>query len=259
MQDLFINCWYDPMKSTQFRQCEDRNVRLGFLFHPEDFGIHTNEQYHMEFEFSNIDNMETVFERTFEWDRLNAIKELLKQGFYKESLTLALLLPDICSKVASLSDSSYPTKDDAKYEKWINDNVYQYEIGEHGVHKDKFDCVNGFFCHNLRCKLVHGDEKDIQLIPNNPESSFIQQGYKKVFFRWTDANESILISICNERKEKYAIIGHSVSQFVLTILCAANTLYKNTENKKLFYDGCEIASIKAEHIEINSKERHEDE
>lgn len=254
MSDLFVNFGYSPIKYPKLLLCEDEKVRLAFLFHPEDFGIRMNEKYSVDFEFSEIDDVNEVFARTFEWSRLNVIKELLKQGFYKESLTLALLLPDVCSKVAATVSDNYPEGGDERYKKWVDENVYQYDRGCHGAQKNNFDCVNGYFCYTLRCKLVHGDEEDIQALPNNPESSFMQQGYKKVFFRFTNADESILISISNEDNEKYAIIGHSVKKLVLTILCAANALYKNTENKKLFYDGCEIVPITAEFMDTNKGE-----
>ena len=254
MSDLFINFGYSPTKYPKLLLCEDEKTRLTFLFHPEDFGICVNEKYNVDFEFSGMNAIDEVFARNCAWGRLNTIKELLQQGFYKEALTLSLLLPDICSKVVATTDNTYSNDIGERYRKWIDDNIYQFDIGCHGAQKNKFDCVNGYFCYNLRCKLVHGDAEDVQLLPNKPESSFMKQGYKQVFFRFTDADESILISICNEKKEKYAIIGHSVKKLVLTILCAANTLYQNTADKSLFYDGCEIVHITAKLIDINNGE-----
>lgn len=173
----------------------------------------------------------------FTWDRLVEIDSLLKQNRYKTALILALTIPDICSKIefGEHVDQKY------RYARWFDENIYKYEIGEHGRTDSNFDCLNGYCCYQLRCKLVHGDTSDIESVINHEESHFKRnKNYRHVFFRLTNKDYSELFIIENFSGERYAIVLHSVIQLIKSIISAAENCYRQTENKSLFYDGCFI-------------------
>ena len=182
--------------------------------------------------------------RKYEFDKLTEIRELLLKGYYKSALTMALLLPDVCSKIAYPELKDLDESKSHKYEKWYNEYVFKTEIGNYGIDASHFDCFNGKMAYLLRCRLVHGDEKDIEELVNRPESSFIKKGYKKVYFNLTDFDFSILLSIKNDKNEIFSLIMRSVPQIVLSILSCTDELYKKTDDKNLFFDGCNILSIK---------------
>lgn len=177
---------------------------------------------------------------SFEWERLNEIFWLLKLQHYKAALLLALTIPDICSKI------EFPDEEDLgiRYQKWFDNNVSSTLIGEHGGDNKHFDCVNGYFTYQLRCKLIHGDSIDIEEVVNRPQSSFISRDqYQRVIFRFYDKEYSEIFEILNEDDEKFIVIFHSVPQLIKTILCAAEKVYQNTNNKNLFYDGCFVQTL----------------
>ena len=151
------------------------------------------------------------------------------------SLLLTLTIPDICSKV------EFDAKEELgeRYQKWFDKNISPNLIGEHGRNGKQFDCVNGYFVYQLRCKMIHGDAIDIETIVNKPESSFINRHkYEKVIFRLSNKEYSEMFVIQNNHKQKFAIIFHSVPQLIKHILIEADSLYKKTNDKTLFYDGC---------------------
>ena len=122
-----------------------------------------------------------VFNKRFCWERLNAIKRLMDMGFFEEALTLSLLLPDICSQL------EYPKIESgrSRYEKWYDENVDKYNIGEYGKGGRTFDCFNGYFMHNLRNRYVHGQAvgKTLEEIVNADETELRKRGYKHRVYR----------------------------------------------------------------------------
>lgn len=202
------------------------------LLDSQDFNV--NNRYCIELQtLTSVWHKEVVPE----WDRLKDIIYLLDSRRYKSALILALVIADICSKVV------YPTEPNIKtrYIHWMDDFVFKSDIGEHGYARSRFDCVNGYLCYNLRCKLVHGDLFSIEELVNEQESSFIKQNhYKKVFFNFTDKDFSELFVITNDNNEKFALIFHSVTQLIRQIVWAAHVLYEQQENKLAFGDGCDI-------------------
>lgn len=198
-----------------------------------DFDITTTTQISLEVQ-SLIPEYHD--EPEYEWDRLSDIDILLRNKMYKSALLLALTVPDICSKI---THPDLPLE--KRYPQWFNENIYGYNIGSHGKTGKNFDCVNGYFCYRLRCNLVHGEQVDIETLNNDPTSSFVNKyNYKRTFFKLTDKEYSELFIVIKDSGEKYAIILHSVKQLILSIIRTADNLYKNTKNKELFYDGCDV-------------------
>lgn len=207
----------------------------------QSFNIQSMEKTRFEIQAGGIADIESVKLRKYSWQKLNEIRSLLLQGYYKSALTMALLIPDICSKVTYPELKNLKESDCHRYEKWYNEFVYNSEQGEHGRIHSNFDCFNGKMCYLLRCRLVHGDEEDIEEFVNRPESTFIKtDGYKHVYFELTDLEASLFFIITNEFGEKYAIINHSIPQLVISILSCADKLYESELDKTLFYDGCEV-------------------
>lgn len=173
--------------------------------------------------------------RCFTWDRLSEIKCILDAGMYRSALILALTVVDICSKI------DYPEEEIKKrYEQWFDKNVLNYNIGNVGKNYNQFDCFNGYMCYLLRCRMVHGDPVSIEDVPNRPESSLRKQGYDKVVFRFTTANDSCFFDIVTANHQRIAVFFKSISQLVMQIISNAEDYYCDEPDKSKFFDGCEI-------------------
>lgn len=170
----------------------------------------------------------------FEWDRLDEIKKILDAGLLHSALILALLLPDICSKI------DYPemkeTKNGDRYARWFNENIYGYNLGTVGKNGDKFDCFNGYMCYFLRCRMIHGDSIDIEDIPNRKQSSFRKNGYVHIYFEFTSNSYSEFFSF--DGSKKIGVFYKSLPQLVMQIISCADACYKETDDKSRFFDGC---------------------
>ena len=81
--------------------------------------------------------MGSVFQRTsFSWIRLQEIKNCLDSGMLHSALILALTIPDICAKVEyNIADD----KGGKYYQKWFDENIDQYNIGNTGKDEKHFD------------------------------------------------------------------------------------------------------------------------
>ncbi len=175
------------------------------------------------------------FERKdFKWVRTKDIKLLLDTGMLHSALILALMLPDICGKV------KYPHENDVgkRYERWFNEYVLKYQIGEVGSGSNQFDCFNGYMCYMLRCQMVHGKPTPIEDIPNKPVSYLRRIGYDKVVFRFTTAQSSQFLDIDGDIR--IAVFFKSIPQIIMEIISNAEACYKDEPDKSKFGDGCKI-------------------
>ena len=123
-----------------------KNKKVYFCFDDKKIKVYKNHPL-------NIEMIESAFPpKTFSWPLLNEIKSSLDKKQYIVALTMALLLPDICSS----KNEKYKNKDDiSRYSEWYDEYVNKYMIGSL-MTNGKFDCFNGFLCYTLRCQLVHG-------------------------------------------------------------------------------------------------------
>lgn len=197
-----------------------------------DFDIdkyNVNEQTTIDYMFLTSNFTKT----NYEWQRLKEIKEILNEGYLKSALILALTIPDICSKI------EYPElKQKKRYQKWFDENVYEYNIGKLGKEEKNFDCFNGYMCYLLRCRMVHGDKNNIEEIPNKEQSWFKQNGFENVEFSFTNEEFSEVYIIENDKK--YVVIYKSIPQLVKQIIDCADGYYVKQSDKTKFNDGCEI-------------------
>ena len=177
------------------------------------------------------------FTRTeFSWNRLQEIKSILDHGLFRPALILALTIPDICGRI------DYPNipddKNGTRYQKWFDENITKYNIGEVGKNNERFDCFNGYMCYLLRCRMLHGDPTNIEDVPNRPQSSLRKAGYDQVFFTFTNKEYSEFFKVLG--KKKSALFCKSIPQLVMQIICCAEGCYEAEANKSKFADGCKI-------------------
>lgn len=173
-----------------------------------------------------------VFNRRFCWERLNSVKRLLDEGFFEEALTLSLLLPDICSQL------EYPEIESgrSRYEKWYDENVDKYNIGEYGRKGSNFDCFNGYFMHNLRNRYVHGQAvgKTLEEIVNDDKTELRKRGYKHIYLNFSYSKNSYVLEITETSGEKFLVIYKSIPQLVMQLLSCADGAYREAEDKSKF-------------------------
>lgn len=173
-----------------------------------------------------------VFNKRFCWERLNAIKRLMDMGFFEEALTLSLLLPDICSQL------EYPKIESgrSRYEKWYDENVDKYNIGEYGKGGRTFDCFNGYFMHNLRNRYVHGQAvgKTLEEIVNADETELRKRGYKHIYLNFSYSKTSYVLEIAETSGERFLVIYKSVPQLIMQLLSCADGAYREAEDKSKF-------------------------
>lgn len=226
----------EPVKKTDiiYKYIDSRKKNYAFYFSDNDFSIKNPDTIRIKYEY-----LDTIFPpRIFLWDRLKDIDVLVENGRYKSSLILAAPIPDICSKV----EYNQKTSSQELYEKWFNENVYEYEKGDHGKDAKHFDCVNGYMCYSMRCGLVHGRQENIENIPNHPSSSLkYDKRYEKIIFRFSNKKYSELFIIEYDNK-KSIVIFHSAYQLVKSIIYCADSLYSKTEDKTNFFDGFDITN-----------------
>lgn len=181
--------------------------------------------------------MDSVFQRTsFSWIRLQEIKNCLDSGMLHSALILALTIPDICAKVEyNIADD----KGGKYYQKWFDENIDQYNIGNTGKDEKHFDCFNGYMCYKLRCYMVHGSQSNINEIPNAPDSALRKRGYDRVAFDFSDRPFSEFIDIIGDN-QKIAVFHKSIPQLIMQIISCAEGCYESHEDKSPFFDGCRI-------------------
>lgn len=173
-----------------------------------------------------------VFNKRFCWERLNAIKRLMDMGFFEEALTLSLLLPDICSQLEYTKIESGRSR----YEKWYDENVDKYNIGEYGKGGRTFDCFNGYFMHNLRNRYVHGQAvgKTLEEIVNADETELRKRGYKHIYLNFSYSKNSYVLEIAETSGERFLVIYKSVPQLIMQLLSCADGAYREAEDKSKF-------------------------
>lgn len=181
--------------------------------------------------------MSSDFQRSsFSWQRLQEIKNCLDAGMLHSALILALTIPDICAKVEyNITDD----KGGKYYQKWFDEEIDQYNIGNTGKDENHFDCFNGYMCYKLRCYMVHGSRSDINEIPNTPDSALRKRGYTRVVFAFSDRPFSEFIDITGDN-QRIAVFHKSVPQLIMQIISSAEGCYERYSDKNAFFDGCNI-------------------
>lgn len=178
------------------------------------------------------ETLRTNFERTeFLWPRLADIKACLDAGLYRMALLGALTVPDICGRL------EFPDiKEDSKrYAKWFDENVYNYNIGTSGRDGRHFDCLNGYMCYLLRCRVVHGEPVDIEDVPNRPASALVRRGYNKVVFRFTDKTYSEFFDIRGLKDEPLVAMFYvGIPQLVMWIISNAEGFFEENVGRYSF-------------------------
>lgn len=183
---------------------------------------------------------------TFEWPRLQEIKQILDSGILYSALILALTIPDICARITY---PSMPEKNGHRYAKWFDDMIDKYNLGEMGPGKNRFDCFNGYMCYLLRCHMIHGETTNIEDIPNREKSSMKQDGYDYIHFEFTN-NPFSEVFIFKGTK-KIAFFCKSIYQLVMQIISCADACYQKEPDKSKFADACRIQNpIKMVDIQI---------
>lgn len=173
------------------------------------------------------------FERTdFTWPRLVGIKACLDAGQYGMALLGALTVPDICGRVEFPSIA----EDMCRYARWFDDNVYRYNIGRTGRNGKQFNCLNGYMCYLLRCRVVHGESLDVEDIPNRPKSEMIRRlGYEKVCFRFTTKPYSEFFDVCGlDGKKRLALFYVSIPQLVMQIISSGEGCFEEHADQYSF-------------------------
>lgn len=80
------------------------------------------------------------------------IEKLLEANFYVPALYLALIIPDICSKI------EYPSeKQKTRYKRWIVENMDRYDIPPYS---GGFEYLNAEKIYSLRNNLFHESKMD---------------------------------------------------------------------------------------------------
>ncbi len=213
----YVFCYETPDKTKHIRE-----------FDTTRYGITSATQ--IEYQV-----MASHFTKTnFEWTRLQEIKEVLDKNLFRSALILALTIPDICSRIEYSNQTDTPQK---RYAKWFDDNISKYNVGEIGPDKN-FDCFNGYMCYLLRCRMIHGESKDIRDVPNRDESSLKKAEYDIIDFIFTNNTYSEFFKF--EGKKKAALFCKSIPQLVMQIISCADGFYHNTKDKRKFTDACNI-------------------
>lgn len=170
----------------------------------------------------------------FEWSRLQEIKQCLDAGMLQQALTLTLSIPDICGRI------EYPDmqedKNGTRYAKWFDENIDAYNVGESGKDGKHFDCFNGYMCYLLRCRMLHGEPKNIEDVPNRPQSALKKEGFDHIFFEFTDNDASEFFQFVGKRK--IALFCKSIPQLVMQIISCADACYQKEPDKSKFDSAC---------------------
>lgn len=93
-------------------------------------------------------------------DKIQEIRQAVKNGTYIAALALALTLPDICSQVENHASAGTGSM----YVSWVNKhmdyNSFQFPLG--GFENQEF---GGEMCYSLRCRVLHNGDLDIKNPP----------------------------------------------------------------------------------------------
>lgn len=209
--------------SLNFVFCDSNSCGIRMLDFAE-FGIY--ERAHV-----SVERLSTEFNRkTFKCARADEIRRCLLAGQINVALASALVVPDVCGRI------EYPCieKDAERYAKWFNMYIFKYNGGSVGATGDKFDCFNGYMCYLLRCRVLHGEQVDVEEIPNRQGSWFMRSGYEHVYFRFSDAAFSEFYDICTVSGKRFAIYFKSIPQLILQLLNCVESFCEERNDMTLF-------------------------
>ena len=112
-------------------------------------------------------------------EKLNDIRNALKNETYSVAIALALTLPDICSQIEN--GTKYSSRN--MYKAWIDKHMApcDFNFPIPGFEAQTF---NGNVCYALRCKVLHNgnfdieDECNMEFILTRPNTPNYMDGYK---------------------------------------------------------------------------------
>ena len=152
---------------------------------------------------------------------INEINNCYENGCYIASLTLALILPDICGK------AKYPEEENNKirYIKWFDEYIGQYEKHQ-GDSRVQLPYLSGEIIYSLRCSMLH---------QGNPSIDKSKLNIEYFELRYSDK------SSCNDVQVAQAEIvkdknGNDIAIHKKICLSIRDICYKITQLAKFYYD-----------------------
>lgn len=116
-------------------------------------------------------------------DFIKEIKDNLTRKNYLSALALALILPDICGKIAYPDMKHKNGRPDigGRYAKWYDEYIYKYD-NPPGLEDQEnlINPLNGAAVYKLRCNFLHDGSNDIEEFLKK-ESTEDYSGYRFIF------------------------------------------------------------------------------
>ena len=159
-------------------------------------------------------------------EKIADIKKALEAKAYLSALSLALTLPDICSKVA-YPQMDKPKQNGERYAKWFDEYITKFDYPDDFEKQLKFD---GEKCWKLRCAFLHSG--NIDGIPNIDafELSITEPSFTGVY-----GASCFSISWANDGPKAYTI-RLDVAQICFQISACAKGFYNSYADKTKFKD-----------------------
>lgn len=157
------------------------------------------------------------------------IEVAYKSGLYMSALSLALMLPDICSK------AEYPNENlvGVRYKNWFNEYMGDSEKSpiEDGI---PTPYLSGEVVYQLRCAVLHSGTTELEVEKIKLESCKIDRFIINTDFannnRFT-GNESVVFCVGLENKVQKRIFILSLRDFCQKITRIAKSYYEKNKSK----------------------------
>lgn len=117
-------------------------------------------------------------------DLVVQIEQLLENDFYIPALYLALIIPDICSKI----DYPEEKKQMNRYTKWVYEHIDKYDLLQ-GPYDGDFEHLDAKRIYSLRNNLFHESKADFEHDIENLEFKFLE-GKDKISSYQVSKNEN---------------------------------------------------------------------
>jgi len=160
---------------------------------------------------------------------------------YLSALSLSLIIPDICGKIA-FPEMKINGRPDigGRYAKWYDEYIYAYENPLSNYCMPELDSkipanpLDGYAVYKLRCAFLHEGSLEIQKnIANNLHRN--KEDYKQLEFLFTDKLTSIgSFGELGDNKERGITIRIGVEDFCKKICWTAENYYKKHATEEIF-------------------------
>lgn len=156
-------------------------------------------------------------------EKIDDIRNAIKNKTYIAALALALTLPDICSQV----ENGVVAGNKNMYINWIDKYMKNYQFPVDGFEKQQFD---GKMCYALRCKLLHNGNTDVNYATDIDNFVLTKPGDSNYKYGYIYIQENL----ANGEERLVTCIG---IDYVCESLCkTAENFYNSWTNKSDFND-----------------------